>query len=107
MVDKVANPAAAANAYSITAKSAVPGLGGDKADSAGGVSFGDMLEAAARSAIQTVKGGEQASARAVAGKADLVEVTQAVTQARLALDTVVAVRDQMIEAYNRIIAMPI
>ncbi len=106
MVDKIANPAAAANAYSITSKSAVPGLGGDKADS-GGVSFGEMLESAARNAIDTVRGGEAASARAVAGKADLVEVTQAVTQARLALDTVVAVRDQMIEAYNRIISMPI
>lgn len=105
MVDKIANPAAAASAYSTTAKSAVPGLGGDAKSS--GVSFGDMLETAARNAIDTVRGGERASARAVAGKADLVEVTQAVTQARLALDTVVAVRDQMIEAYNRVIAMPI
>ncbi len=107
MVDRITNPAAAANAYSTTSKSAVPGLGGSDKASAGGVSFGDMLENAARSAIETVRGGEKASALAVAGKADLVEVTQAVTQARLALDTVVAVRDQMIEAYNRIIAMPI
>lgn len=103
MVDKISNPLAAANAYSTTAKSAIPGAGGGE----GGLSFGDMLESAARNAIDTVRGGEQASARAVTGKADLVEVTQAVTQARLALDTVVAVRDQMIEAYNRIIQMPI
>lgn len=108
MVDKISNPLAAANAYATTAKSAL-GLGGGSENSApaGGVSFGDMLESATRSAIDTVKAGEKASARAVSGKADLVEVTQAVSQARLALDTVVAVRDQMIDAYNRIASMPI
>jgi flagellar hook-basal body complex protein FliE len=104
MVDKISNPLAAANAYSTTAKSAIPGAAGGES---GGLSFGDMLESAARNAIDTIRGGEQASARAVTGKADLVEVTQAVTQARLALDTVVAVRDQMVDAYNRIIQMPI
>ncbi len=106
MVDKIANPLAAANAYSNIAKTAGSG-GGVSASESGGVSFGDMLESAARSAIETVRAGEQASARAVTGQASLVEVTQAVTQARLALDTVVAVRDQMIDAYNRIIQMPI
>lgn len=106
MVDKISNPLAAANAYASTAKSG--GLGGIAGgDDAGGVSFGDMLETAARSAIDTIRGGEKASARAVEGKADLLEVTQAVSQARLALDTVVAVRDQMVEAYNRIVQMPI
>lgn len=106
MVDKVANPLAAANAYSNMAKTALGGGGGSASD-AGGVSFGDMLESATRSAIGTIRGGERASARAVEGKADLVEVTQAVTQARLALDTVVAVRDQMVDAYNKVISMPI
>lgn len=108
MVDKVSNPLAAANAYATTAKTAL-GTGGSDAGSGGvaGSTFGDILETATRSAIETVKAGEKASAQAIAGKANLVEVTQAVTQARLALDTVVAVRDQMIDAYNRIIQMPI
>lgn len=108
MVDKVGNPLAAANAYSNMAKTAL-GTGGGAASPAedGGVSFGDMLESATRSAIGTIRGGERASARAVEGKADLVEVTQAVTQARLALDTVVAIRDQMVDAYNKVISMPI
>lgn len=105
MVDKIANPLAAANAYQSTAKSAL-GSGSTPAES-GGISFGDMLETAARNAVDTIRGGEKASAQAIAGKASLVEVTQAVSQARLALDTVVAVRDQMVEAYNRIIQMPI
>lgn len=109
MVDKVGNPLAAANAYSNMAKTALGSGGGGVGSPAedGGVSFGDMLESATRSAIGTIRGGERASARAVEGKADLVEVTQAVTQARLALDTVVAVRDQMVDAYNKVISMPI
>ncbi len=106
MVDKVSNPLAAANAYATTAKTAL-GSGGSDAGAVGGSTFGDMLETAVRSSIETVKAGEKASAQAIAGKANLVEVTQAVSQARLALDTVVAVRDQMIDAYNRIIQMPI
>ena len=108
MVDKVSNPLAAASAYANTAKSAL-GSGGstDAASKVAGSTFGDILENATRSAIDTVKAGEKASAMAIAGKANLVEVTQAVSQARLALDTVVAVRDQMIDAYNRIIQMPI
>lgn len=105
MVDKVGNPLAAANAYGNIAKTATSG--GASAAETPSVSFGDMLESAARSSIETIRGGERASARAVTGQADLLEVTQAVTQARLALDTVVAVRDQMVDAYNRIIAMPI
>lgn len=105
MVDKVGNPLAAANAYSNIAKTATGG--GAASEEAGGPSFGDMLESAVRSSIDTVRGGERASARAVTGQADLLEVTQAVSQARLALDTVVAVRDQMVDAYNRISSMPI
>ena len=108
MVDKVANPLAAANAYSNMAKTALgSGSGEGSPADAGAVSFGEMLESATRSSINTIRGGERASARAVEGTADLLEVTQAVTQARLALDTVVAVRDQMVDAYNKVISMPI
>lgn len=107
MVEKVGNPLAAANAYSNIAKTATGTGGATSGEEAGGTSFGDMLQSAVRSSIDTIRGGERASARAVTGQADLLEVTQAVSQARLALDTVVAVRDQMVDAYNRIASMPI
>jgi flagellar hook-basal body complex protein FliE len=43
----------------------------------------------------------------VAGKGDIVDVVQAVNSAELTLDTVVAVRDKVIAAYQSIMQMPI
>jgi flagellar hook-basal body complex protein FliE len=45
--------------------------------------------------------------QAATGSADLASVTQAVTDAQVALQTVVAVRDRVISAYQDIIKMPI
>jgi flagellar hook-basal body complex protein FliE len=107
MVNVTSNPMAAANAYASTAKTAALGGGAGGSPAASGVSFGEMLEGATRSAIQSIHAGEQASAGAITGKVDPLTVTQAVTEARLTLDVVVAVRDQALDAYNRIMQMPI
>lgn len=106
MVDKIANPAAAANAYATMAKagSAAPGV---TDNAAGGASFGAMLKNAAVESIQTMRAGEVASARAVTGEASLPEVVQAVNAAELTLQTVVAVRDRVIAAYQEVMRMPI
>ena len=47
------------------------------------------------------------SAKAIAEKADLTDLVTSVTNAELTLQTVVAVRDRMISAYQDIIKMPI
>lgn len=101
MVDKIAN-AAAASMYANTAK-VLPGTQSE----AGGPSFMDMIKSSAIGAIQTVRGGEKASADAISGKASLPDVVDAITQAELTLQTVVAVRDRMISAYQEIMRMPI
>lgn len=110
MVDKIGNPLAAANAYASTAKSGVSTATGgeDNANTAGtGASFGNMLEKAIQGSIDNVKAGEKASADAIVGKADLLDVTQAVTAAKMTIETVVAVRDEVVKAYERISSMPI
>lgn len=76
-----------------------------KAKSAGG--FGEMLGEALQSTLDAQKTAEATSAKAVAGKADITDVVTAVTSAEVALDTVVAVRDRVISAYQEIIRMPI
>ncbi|HEY8189549.1 MAG TPA: flagellar hook-basal body complex protein FliE, partial [Micavibrio sp.] len=58
-------------------------------------------------AVETLHGGEKASAQAVMGTANLTDVVQAVTAAELTLQTVVAVRDRMLTAYQEIMRMPI
>jgi flagellar hook-basal body complex protein FliE len=43
----------------------------------------------------------------VQGKADLVDVVTAVSSAEASLETVMAIRDQVINAYQEIMRMPI
>ena len=83
------------------------GLGG--ASGAGGPaeSFASLLRDAAESAHDTLKRSEQMSVDAIAGKADLNEVVAAVTNAEVTLQTVLAVRDKVIQAYQDIMRMPI
>lgn len=107
MVNITSNPAAAASAYGSTAKIGASVGGGDSSSTPQGPSFGNFLEDATRSAIGTLKSGEKASAAAVTGTMDPLAITQAVTAARLTLDTVSAVRDAAVDSYNKIQGMPI
>ena len=54
-----------------------------------------------------MKTGEQMATQQVAGKANIVDVVNAVNSAELTLDTVVAVRDKVVQAYQSIMNMPI
>ena len=72
-----------------------------------GPSFGDILQSAIRESADTVRAGEQASARAVTGEANLQDVVGAITQAELTLETVVAVRDRLVTAYQELMRMPV
>lgn len=98
MVDKI-NPAAAASAYANTAKTV---SFTDEGNKAGMVNFGDLMKNALVSSIDTMKMGETMSARAVTGEASLPEVVQAVNAAELTLQTVTAVRDRLVSAYQEL-----
>ncbi|MCI5060268.1 MAG: flagellar hook-basal body complex protein FliE [Alphaproteobacteria bacterium] len=103
MVDKIVNPAAI-NAYANTSKAAnVAGLNAPQK----GESFGDILKSTAMRTLDTLRGGEVASAKAVSGEASLPEVVQAITAAEVTLQTVVAVRDRLVGAYQEIMRMPV
>jgi flagellar hook-basal body complex protein FliE len=93
--------AAYTSAGKMTAAGSLPG------NAAQGGSFADMLKDAAGDVVSALKTGEQQSLQAVAGKADLTAVTQAVNNAEVALQAVIAVRDRVISAYNDISKMPI
>lgn len=74
-------------------------------DDAGG--FGSMVEKLVGEAATNMRSAETASAKQVAGKGDLIDVVTAVGAAETALDTVVAVRDRMVNAYSEIMRMQI
>jgi flagellar hook-basal body complex protein FliE len=69
--------------------------------------FSDILKTAMSDALQTSKAAEHQIVANVQGKADLVDVATAISSAQASLQTVIAVRDQVIAAYQQIMAMPI
>ncbi len=81
---------------------------GMQAPAGGGGDFAGLLSRALGSAVQT---GQQAEAQATAAVngtgGDLTQVVTAVSRAELALQTTVAVRDRVLQAYQDIIKMPI
>jgi flagellar hook-basal body complex protein FliE len=99
------SPLIAAKAYAATQGSAVGGLGG--AESAGGPDFAKMLGAALNDAVGASRHAESQMAAQVQGKAQLVDVVTAISSAEASLETVMAVRDQVISAYQEIMRMPI
>ena len=72
-----------------------------------GGGFGGMVEALVTSTATNMRAAETAGVRQIAGKGDLVDVATAIGAAEAALDTLVAVRDRVVNAYSEIMRMQI
>jgi flagellar hook-basal body complex protein FliE len=83
------------------------GKQGSEPAKTGAADFSSLVKDAIGTASDTMARGEKLSAQSVAGKAELTDVVTAVTSAELTLQTVVAVRDRVISAYQEIMRMPI
>jgi flagellar hook-basal body complex protein FliE len=81
---------------------------GKVAEGAGGAtSFADALAAASSEMSQTLLAGENAAQLAVTGQGDVQSMVEALTATEMALQTAVAVRDRVVEAYQEVLRMPI
>ena len=69
--------------------------------------FAAVLRDATEGAVGALREGESQSFKAAAGTADLNDVVAAVCKAELTLQTVVTLRDRMIQAYQEVLRMPI
>jgi flagellar hook-basal body complex protein FliE len=100
-------PAAAISAYLQAAKiGSEPGGAAGAAPAAGG-SFGDLLSGVLSEASTAGRTAELKAGGAIQGKGDLIDVVTAVQAAEMSLETVVAIRDKVIAAYQDIMRMPI
>ena len=110
-MDMSATQAAAAYTQALGRAQSMPAAGDTGPDAGSGAgqpaSFGAMLRDQIQDVIATGKVAEGQTLKAAAGKADLVDVVTAVNNAEMALQTVVAVRDRMVQAYQEIMRMPI
>jgi flagellar hook-basal body complex protein FliE len=100
------NPAASPLALLQQIQNAATGAG-TQTTPAPDASFGNLVQQSLQTAIDAQHTSEKTSAAALVGKADMTEVLQAVNNAELALNTVIAVRDRVVQAYQQIMSMPI
>jgi len=85
----------------------VGGAGGGDETGAAKLDFGAMVKDAMNTVASDTAKAEQMAVGSATGKVDLIEVVSAVNDAEMTLQTVVAVRDQVIRAYQDILRMPI
>ena len=102
----------ATNAFAAGAYAATQGLAGfgqvqKPAAGKGALDFGTVLQGALDNVAQSGRKAEAQAMAAAAGKADVVDVVTAVAESEAALETLVAVRDRVIAAYEEIMRMPI
>lgn len=94
--------AVAAQAYAASQKLNI-GL-----DSGAKTSFADELAGAVGTVVNSGRKADDLKAKAAAGgRPELVDVVTATAESELALETLVAVRDKVIQAYDDIMRMPI
>ncbi|GAB4147603.1 MAG: flagellar hook-basal body complex protein FliE [Sphingomonadales bacterium] len=95
----------AANAYA--GAMARVGDGGAAAATPGAGSFASLVTDAVSGLRDATAGSESLTAQSLNKQADVLDVVMAVNKAEMTLETVVAVRDRVINAYNEIMRMPI
>lgn len=96
----------ATQAYAAALRTAASG-GGDAANGIAGPNFGALVKTAIEETSASLKAGETAAAQVAAGEASLVDVVTAISAAEVSLETALAVRNRVIEAYQEIMRMPI
>ncbi|MCM5555656.1 flagellar hook-basal body complex protein FliE [Pleomorphomonas sp. NRK KF1] len=103
----------ASNVYGAMSRLANHGQAGQAGDAAAGAAgamspdFGSMLRDQVREVIDQGNASEAKQASYMAGKGNIIDVVTAVSEAEVALDTMVSVRDKVISAYEEIMRMAI
>lgn len=98
------NPMAAMKAYAAVQGGGMP-TGGTTGPAAPG--FGDILKDVMGDMTQKTRVAETQMTGATQGQGNMIDVVTAVSSAEASLETVIAVRDQVISAYQEIMRMPI
>ncbi len=98
----------AAQAYAATASGQpTPAASTQGVSGSDGGAFTDFLQQAIGSAVEASSAAESAGLSVAAGQSDLIDVVTAVSQAEIAVQTIVTIRDRVVQAYQDILKMPI
>ena len=83
------------------------GVGDGAPEKTPGGNFAELVKSIGEGALDAGNKADQMTMAAIEGKANVAEVVTAVANAELALQTVIAVRDKVVQAYQEILRMPI
>jgi flagellar hook-basal body complex protein FliE len=72
-----------------------------------GLDFGKLLTQNLQGVAEASKVSDQMSMDLINGKASVVDVVTAISQTEIAMESMVAIRDKVITAYEEILRMPI
>ncbi|MEM5582054.1 MULTISPECIES: flagellar hook-basal body complex protein FliE [unclassified Roseibium] len=104
----MSSPSIANNAYQMAAKLQQQARAMEVGDTqAETVDFGKMVQEAVGAVVENGRVSDQKAVNMIEGKADVVDVVTAIAETEVALETMVAVRDRVISAYEEIMRMPI
>ncbi len=85
-----------------------PGQFDDPTEKAsGGPNFAAMVEEVVQTTLDAGRNSEQTAMKAMVNEAEITDVVTAVANAEMTLETLIAVRDRVIGAYQDIMKMPI
>ena len=105
----MATPGFAAGAYA-----SIQGMGAGNlmkkplgAATGGGTDFSAMIGKALEATADAGKKADAQTASVATGRSDIVDVVTAVAESEAAIETLVAVRDRVIAAYEEIMRMPV
>jgi flagellar hook-basal body complex protein FliE len=101
------SPLAATQAYAAVQKIAADPAAAAESQASSGPSFAEMVNNVIGQTIQTSRNAEAQMMGHAKGQADLLDVVTAVSSAQTSLQTVMAVRDQVISAYKEILSLQI
>lgn len=109
MAAPITNPSIATQA--LTSLSSALGMSAAQdhqhTSTAGGLSFADFLKGAAKNAATTLRANEKTTMQSASGTNDLILTMTAADNAEVTLQTIIAIRDRTVQAYQEIARMPI
>jgi flagellar hook-basal body complex protein FliE len=98
------DPVSVARAYQQAARASGSAASGGET---GAMDFGKLVQDAIHQAGASTQTAEQSALAVAGGQSDIVNVVTAIAAAETQMQTVIAVRDQVISAYQEILRMPI
>lgn len=103
----MSTPALASNAYQTAARLMQQAGGQEQPKSVTSPDFGSMVKDAVEGVVDKGQDMDAKTIGLMEGKTDVVDVVTAIAETETALETMVTVRDKVIEAYQEIMRMQI